>query len=101
MLKRTLAATAMLTTLVSPAPADVNVCIWGTITGPDALVNGMTYGTRDYLEYLNKSQGGVTKQKFNITFLDGRYPLDEEQKIYRRCVDRKTQYLSMAGQRGQ
>ena len=93
MLKRTLAATAMLTALVSAAPAEVNVCIWGTITGPDALVNGMTYGTRDYLEYLNKSQGGVTKQKFNITFLDGRYRLDEEQKIYRRCVDQENAVL--------
>ena len=93
MLKRTLAATAMLTALVSAAPAEVNVCIWGTITGPDALVNGMTYGTRDYLEYLNKSQGGVAKQKFNITFLDGRYRLDEEQKIYRRCVDQENAVL--------
>jgi branched-chain amino acid transport system substrate-binding protein len=93
MLKRALAATAMLTTLASLASAEVNVCIWGTITGPDALVNGMTYGTRDYLEFLNKSQGGVIKQKFNITFLDGRYRLDEEQKIYRRCVDQENAVL--------
>lgn len=45
----------------APAVADINICIWGTITGPDALVNGMSYGTRDYFEYLNQTQGGVAK----------------------------------------
>jgi branched-chain amino acid transport system substrate-binding protein len=90
MLKRTITATAVLAILVAPAlAADVNVCIWGTITGPDALVNGMSYGTRDYLDYLNKIQGGIAKNKINLTFLDGRYRLDEEQKIYRRCIDQE------------
>jgi branched-chain amino acid transport system permease protein len=42
-----------------PARAEITVCTWGTITGPDALVNGMTYGTRDYLEYLNQTKGGI------------------------------------------
>ena len=91
MFKRMCAATVVLASLAAafPAAADVNVCIWGTITGPDALVNGMSYGTRDFLEYLNKSQGGIAKQKINIVFLDGRYRLDEEQKIYRRCIEQE------------
>jgi branched-chain amino acid transport system substrate-binding protein len=67
--------------------AALNVCIWGTITGPDALVNGMSYGIRDYLEYLNQTQGGIAGNKVNTLLLDGRYKLDEELKIYRRCVD--------------
>jgi branched-chain amino acid transport system substrate-binding protein len=73
----------------APAVADINICIWGTITGPDALVNGMSYGTRDYFEYLNQTQGGVAKNKLNVLLLDGRYKLDEELKIYRRCVDQE------------
>jgi branched-chain amino acid transport system substrate-binding protein len=73
----------------TPAAADVNVCIWGTITGPDALVNGMSYGTKDYLEYLNETQGGIAKNKVNVLLVDGRYKLDEELKIYRRCVDQE------------
>lgn len=73
----------------APAAADVNICIWGTITGPDALVNGMSYGTRDYFEYLNQTQGGIAKNKVNALLLDGRYKLDEELKIYRRCVDQE------------
>jgi branched-chain amino acid transport system substrate-binding protein len=70
-----------------PAWADVNVCIWGTITGPDAIVNGMSYGVRDYFEYLNQTHGGIAGQKVSALLLDGRYKLDEELKIYRRCVD--------------
>jgi branched-chain amino acid transport system substrate-binding protein len=73
----------------APAAADVNVCIWGTITGPDALVNGMSYGTKDYLEYLNGTQGGIARNKLNVLLVDGRYKLDEELKIYRRCVDQE------------
>ena len=69
--------------------ADIKVCIWGTITGPDALVNGMSYGTRDYLEYLNETQGGIAGNKLLPLLLDGRYKLDEELKIYRRCVDQE------------
>src|SRR5919206_1768749 len=72
-----------------PARADVNVCVWGTITGPDALVNGMSYGTRDYFEFLNQSKGGIAGSKVNALLLDGRYKLDEELKIYRRCVDQE------------
>ncbi|MBV9749099.1 MAG: hypothetical protein JO157_09810, partial [Acetobacteraceae bacterium] len=67
--------------------ADLNVCVWGTITGPDALVNGMAYGTRDYFEFLNQTKGGIEGHKVGTLLLDGRYKLDEELKIYRRCVD--------------
>ena len=69
--------------------ADLNVCAWGTITGPDALVNGMAYGTRDYFEFLNQTKGGIAGHKVNTLLLDGRYKLDEELKIYRRCVDQE------------
>ena len=69
--------------------ADITVCVWGTITGPDALVNGMTYGTRDYLEYINQTKGGIAGNKVRVLMLDGRYKLDEEQKIYRRCADQE------------
>ena len=72
-----------------PWAADLNVCAWGTITGPDALVNGMAYGTRDYFEFLNQTKGGIAGHKVNTLLLDGRYKLDEELKIYRRCVDQE------------
>jgi branched-chain amino acid transport system substrate-binding protein len=75
--------------LARPALADVNVCVWGTITGPDALVNGMSYGTHDYFQYLNQFKGGIAGQKVNSLLLDGRYKLEEELKIYRRCVDQE------------
>ena len=91
-LSMALAACAALGVALASAPAaatDVKVCIWGTITGPDALVNGMSYGTRDYLEYLNETQGGIAGNKIVPLLLDGRYKLDEELKIYRRCVDQE------------
>ncbi len=69
--------------------ADLNVCVWGTITGPDALVNGMAYGTRDYFEFLNQTKGGIEGHKVGTLLLDGRYKLDEELKSYRRCVDQE------------
>lgn len=77
--------------LAAPAVAadGITVCVWGTITGPDALVNGMSYGTRDYFEYLNQTKGGIAGNKVNALLLDGRYKLDEELKIYRRCVDQE------------
>jgi len=83
------AAIAGTLALAAPAKAEITVCAWGTITGPDALVNGMTYGTRDYLEYLNQSKGGVAGNKIRVLMLDGRYKLDEELKIYRRCADQE------------
>ncbi len=83
------ATVAGMIALATQAQADITVCTWGTITGPDALVNGMTYGTRDYLEYLNQSKGGVAGNKIRVLMLDGRYKLDEELKIYRRCADQE------------
>lgn len=73
----------------SSARAEITVCAWGTITGPDALVNGMTYGAADYLKYLNESKGGIAGEKIKVLMLDGRYKLDEELKIYRRCADQE------------
>ena len=86
-LRNTAAMIAMALAVAWPARAQVNVCVWGTITGPDALVNGMSYGVRDYLEFLNQTKGGIAGAKVNTLLLDGRYKLDEELKIYRRCVD--------------
>ncbi len=82
---------AALLCIASPAIAadTINVCVWGTITGPDALVNGMSYGTHDYFTYLNQNKGGIAGFKVNSLLLDGRYKLDEELKIYRRCVDQE------------
>ena len=90
-MKRLLVGAAIAATLaiVAPARAEITVCAWGTITGPDALVNGMTYGTRDYLEYLNQTKGGIAGNKIRVLMLDGRYKLDEELKIYRRCADQE------------
>jgi len=85
-----LLAWSTLTAAAVPArAAELNVCVWGTITGPDALVNGMAYGTRDYFEFLNQTKGGIAGHKVNTLLLDGRYKLDEELKIYRRCVDQE------------
>ena len=68
---------------------EITVCIWGSLTGPDAMVNGISYAARDYLEYLNQTQGGIAGNKVRALLLDGRYKLDEELKLYRRCVDRE------------
>ena len=73
----------------APARAEITICTWGTITGPDALVNGMTYGTADYLKHLNETKGGIAGEKVKVLMLDGRYKLDEELKIYRRCADQE------------
>lgn len=86
---RVLAALVMVFASASVLAAEIKVCIWGTITGPDALVNGMSYGTRDYFEYLNETKGGIAGNKVTALMLDGRYKLDEELKIYRRCVDQE------------
>ncbi|WP_193369662.1 ABC transporter substrate-binding protein [Pelagibius marinus] len=88
-MRKSLVIAAFGALLASPSnavSADINVCIWGTITGPDALVNGMSYGARDYFEYLNEAEGGIEGHKVHTVLLDGRYKLDEEQKNYRRCV---------------
>lgn len=84
-----LAVAVLLNTTPALAADAVNVCVWGTITGPDALVNGMSYGTHDYFSYLNQTRGGIAGVKVNSLLLDGRYKLEEELKIYRRCVDQE------------
>jgi branched-chain amino acid transport system substrate-binding protein len=80
---------AVLLTTAHLKAAEVTVCIWGSLTGPDALVNGISYGARDYLEFLNQTKGGISGNHVRVLLLDGRYKLDEELKIYRRCVDRE------------
>ncbi len=84
-----LSAAAVLGFALPAAAADLTVCIWGTITGPDALVNGMSYGPHDYFEFLNQTRNGIAGNKVRTLLLDGRYKLDEELKIYRRCVDQE------------
>jgi branched-chain amino acid transport system substrate-binding protein len=84
------ALTVAALTGVSPArAADITVCIWGALSGPDSSVNGVIYGPRDYFEYLNQSKGGIAGNKVKVLLLDGRYKLDEELKHYRRCVDQE------------
>ncbi len=73
----------------TPALADVNVCVWGALTGADAILSGLSYGTEDYFKHLNETKGGVAGNKVNLLLLDARYKLDEELKIYRRCVDQE------------
>ncbi|MHB1406679.1 MAG: ABC transporter substrate-binding protein [Desulfitobacteriaceae bacterium] len=63
--------------------AKITVGVWGTITGPDSDVNGMSYGTKDYLEYIN-SKGGVEGYKINALLLDGKYQMEEEIKLFKR-----------------
>ena len=89
MKKLVLGAAIAASLAAAPARADITVCAWGTITGPDALVNGMTYGTADYFKYLNETKGGIAGEKVRMLMLDGRYKLDEELKIYRRCADQE------------
>lgn len=88
-LKVIAAAAGLLASVTTVRAADVTVCIWGTITGPDAVVNGMTYGLWAHFEYLNQTTGGVAGNKVKLHLLDGRYKLDEELKLYRRCVDQE------------
>jgi len=91
-MKRLFRAATVAAVLLAAAPvkaAEITVCIWGSLTGPDALVNGISYAARDYLEFLNQTKGGIAGHKVRTVLLDGRYKLDEELKNYRRCVDRE------------
>jgi branched-chain amino acid transport system substrate-binding protein len=85
------AIVAAIACFATPALAEdvINVCVWGTITGPDAGVNGMSYGTHDYFQFLNQTKSGIAGHKVRSLLLDGRYKLEEELKIYRRCVDQE------------
>jgi branched-chain amino acid transport system substrate-binding protein len=86
---RSAALAAVLFTAAPLKAAEITVCIWGSLTGPDALVNGISYAARDYFEFLNQTQRGIAGNQVRALLLDGRYKLDEELKLYRRCVDRE------------
>ena len=93
LLRNAMLTAGLLSCIAPAAAADITVCMWGTIAGPDALVNGMAYGPRDYLEFLNQTKGGIAGNKVKLLLLDGRYKLDEELKNYRRCVDQEQAVL--------
>jgi branched-chain amino acid transport system substrate-binding protein len=77
-----------------PVLADeITVCVIGALTGSDAILSGLSYGTDDYFKYLNETQRGIAGNKVNLLLLDARYKLDEELKDYRRCVDRENAVL--------
>jgi branched-chain amino acid transport system substrate-binding protein len=65
----------------------IPIGMWGTITGPDSNVNGMTIGIKDYLEWVNEKKGGVNGHPFKVTLLDGKYDLNEEIKNFKRLVN--------------
>jgi len=93
LLRNAMLTAGLLSWIAPAAAADITVCMWGTIAGPDALVNGMAYGLRDYLEFLNQTKGGIAGNKVKLLLLDGRYKLDEELTNYRRCVDQEQAVL--------
>jgi branched-chain amino acid transport system substrate-binding protein len=66
---------------------EIPVGIWGTLTGTDSDVNGMSYGPRDYLTYVNEKLGGVMGHKYNPILLDGKNSIPEEVKVFKRLVD--------------
>ena len=67
--------------------AEIPVGIWGTLSGTDTDVNGMSYGPRDYLTYVNEKMGGVMGHKYNPILLDGKNSIPEEVKVFKRLVD--------------
>ncbi|MGC1403365.1 MAG: ABC transporter substrate-binding protein, partial [Thermodesulfobacteriota bacterium] len=74
--------------LASPLmAAEIPVGIWGTLSGTDTDVNGMSYGPRDYLTYVNEKLGGVMGHKYNPILLDGKNSIPEEVKVFKRLVD--------------
>lgn len=69
------------------AKEPIVVGVWGTLTGPDSNVNGMTWGTYDYFNYLNEFKGGIDGHPVKAIIADGKYQLEEEFKIFNRLVD--------------
>jgi branched-chain amino acid transport system substrate-binding protein len=67
--------------------ADIPVGIYGTLTGTDTDVNGMSYGPRDYLTYVNEKLGGVMGHKYVPILLDGKNQIPEEVKVFKRLAD--------------
>lgn len=66
---------------------DIPVGIYGTLTGTDTDVNGMSYGPRDYLTYVNEKLGGVMGHKYVPILLDGKNQIPEEVKVFKRLAD--------------
>ena len=66
---------------------EIPVGIYGTLTGTDTDVNGMSYGPRDFLTYANTKFGGVMGHKYVPILLDGKNQIPEEVKVFKRLVD--------------
>jgi branched-chain amino acid transport system substrate-binding protein len=66
---------------------EIPVGIYGTLTGTDTDVNGMSYGPKDFLTYVNEKFGGVMGHKYAPVLLDGKNQIPEEVKVFKRLVD--------------
>ena len=71
----------------SALAGEIPVGIYGTLSGTDTDVNGMSYGPRDYLTYVNEKLGGVMGHKYVPILLDGKNQIPEEVKVFKRLVD--------------
>jgi len=67
--------------------AEIPVGIYGTLTGTDTDVNGMSYGPKDCLTYINEKAGGVMGNRYAPILLDGKNQIPEEVKVFKRLVD--------------
>jgi branched-chain amino acid transport system substrate-binding protein len=76
-----------ITGVLSAYGAEIPVGIYGTLTGTDTDVNGMSYGPKDYLTYVNEKVGGVMGHKYHPVLLDGKNQIPEEVKVFKRLVD--------------
>ncbi len=65
----------------------IPVGIYGTLTGTDTDVNGMSYGPKNCLTYINEKFGGVMGHKYAPILLDGKNQIPEEVKVFKRLVD--------------
>ena len=78
----------LLAVFVLPVSAgEIPVGIYGTLSGTDTDVNGMSYGPRDFLTYVNEKFGGVMGHKYVPILLDGKNAIPEEVKAFKRLVD--------------
>ncbi|RJQ80161.1 MAG: branched-chain amino acid ABC transporter substrate-binding protein [Desulfobacteraceae bacterium] len=66
---------------------EIPIGIWGTLSGTDTDVNGMSYGPRDFLTYANEKFGGVMGHKYVPILLDGKNAIPEEVKVFKRLAD--------------
>jgi branched-chain amino acid transport system substrate-binding protein len=74
-------------TVFSANAGEIKVGIYGTLTGTDTDVNGMSYGPKDSLTYVNEKFGGVMGHKYVSVLLDGKNQIPEEVKVFKRLVD--------------